>query len=654
LIPHDTSDNSPRYIHTKLEKLARLIYHPDDDALLNYLDDDGVSIEPEYYMPVIPMCLINGSEGIGTGWSTSIPNFNPRDIIKNIRLLIKSEPQEKLVPFYSGFTGKIEEDPKKPGSYTVFGTIERIDDTTLRISELPIQKWTQDYKEFLEGLMVVDAKKEEKERKKEEDKAKKQAKVEANVDDIPNEVKESKKKEPDIIDFKENHTDTTVSFTVTASKEKIDLFEAEKGGGLVSKFKLSTKISTTNMNLFTDEGRIEKFEHPEAVLAKFFHRRLAMYEKRKEHLLNIMHRELRLITNKARFVEEVCKGTIVISNRKRAEILLELKNRNYECFSKVVSKSTPSQVTESSDDDFDELETQDSDLSKGYDYLLGMKLWALTLEKVVELKKQLTEKKFDISNLEATASSALWERDLDAIETALDERDQYYATVAEEQAKAQMKNSKRKIVIKSTRKPKAKPYDEDDDNSFDEAKATKLSSAALKKPDFISRSKPASSKNIPDTAQPSKSTIPIVAAGKSIAPSMKVSSVQDDGDLPLAERMKRKFAASSPARDSKMKPISAVGDDDDLSFHSDDFEPASLTPAPKKGKTNATKSKARLKATTGKGGRITTVDSSFEDDDCVIVDKVVAAKPTGRSVRDRKPVTYTLDVDSDDSESASD
>ena len=103
---------SPRYIHTQLSKFARLIFHPDDDALLTYLDDDGVSIEPKYYLPIIPMLLVNGAQGIGTGWSSSVPNFNPRDLIENIRKLINAEQPvmddlSPMMPWYQGFQGTI-------------------------------------------------------------------------------------------------------------------------------------------------------------------------------------------------------------------------------------------------------------------------------------------------------------------------------------------------------------------------------------------------------------------------------------------------------------------------------------------------------------------------------------------------------------------
>ena len=98
---------SARYIFTRLEKIARTIFHPDDDALLNYLNDDGLSVEPEYYMPVIPMVLVNGSDGIGTGYSSTIQNHDPREVIDNIRKMINGEEPELIHPFFNGWTGEV-------------------------------------------------------------------------------------------------------------------------------------------------------------------------------------------------------------------------------------------------------------------------------------------------------------------------------------------------------------------------------------------------------------------------------------------------------------------------------------------------------------------------------------------------------------------
>lgn len=134
---------SPRYIFTKLEKITRTIFHPDDDELLNYLSDDGASIEPEYFMPVIPLVLVNGADGIGTGWSSKVPNYDPRIIIANLRRKLRGQEVEPMSPSYAGFTGEIIAEDENTTSFEVKGRIERIDDTTLVITELPVKVWTQ-------------------------------------------------------------------------------------------------------------------------------------------------------------------------------------------------------------------------------------------------------------------------------------------------------------------------------------------------------------------------------------------------------------------------------------------------------------------------------------------------------------------------------
>lgn len=98
---------SARYIFTKLEPITRTIFHPDDDELLNYLQDDGSSVEPEFYVPVIPMILVNGADGIGTGWSTSVQNYNPREVIANLRRMIDGEQPLEMEPYFHGFTGMV-------------------------------------------------------------------------------------------------------------------------------------------------------------------------------------------------------------------------------------------------------------------------------------------------------------------------------------------------------------------------------------------------------------------------------------------------------------------------------------------------------------------------------------------------------------------
>ena len=140
---------SARYIFTKLSPVTRHLFPESDDPVLDYLVDEGQSIEPSYYLPIIPLSLVNGADGIGTGWSTNIPQYDHRAIIQNIHRLMNDEEIIPMHPWYKGYTGSIEQ---AEGKHIVTGVYEVTDDDTLEITELPIGKWTRDYKTFLEDL----------------------------------------------------------------------------------------------------------------------------------------------------------------------------------------------------------------------------------------------------------------------------------------------------------------------------------------------------------------------------------------------------------------------------------------------------------------------------------------------------------------------
>lgn len=244
---------SPRYIFTQLTSIARKIFSASDDALLNYLDEDGKTIEPEWYIPVIPMVLVNGADGIGTGnifncqfslvgWSSKIPNFNPKDIIDNIRRLLKGEEVQPMIPWYRGFTGPIET-TDKPGRFKVSGIIKQLEGNIVEITELPVGMWTQEMKEFLEKEVM-------------------------GTDKGPGMVK----------DYEEHHLVNAVHFKVQMTEKGMEQALAE---GLETRFKLVNYINTTNMVAFDPSGRILKYNTPEDILIEFYHLRLEYYQKRK-------------------------------------------------------------------------------------------------------------------------------------------------------------------------------------------------------------------------------------------------------------------------------------------------------------------------------------------------------------------------------------
>ena len=601
-------------------------------------------------MPVIPLVLVNGSSGIGTGWSSNVPNYDPRAIIANIRRLIAGEEQEKLVPYYYGFTGDIiPETGKRTGSYSVRGKIERTSDTTLLITELPLKKWTQDYKLFLEGMMEIG----------------------------------KKGDEPDIKDFQENHTDTTVSFTINATKDKIDEFEKEKDG-LYGKFKLTTSIATSNMVLFDTEGRLAKYESPEHILSVFYEMRLDYYEKRKELLLRKLRREQKMLSNRARFVEEVCSGELVVNNRKRTDILADLQERGYD----LLEKEDKEQADDEESDVDEHDSATDAELARGYEYLLGMRIWALSYEKVKELRSQLAEKTQAVADLEETPPSQIWLDDLDAIEEALDERDAEMEAAEQEEVKAQKKNKKhqaKKAAAKKIAKKKKGDWDSDLESS-DESGGDMMDDSD---DDFASKKKaPTKRQALPKkrntvAKKPPPAPSSQVAVKKEFAaakPESMNNSISDEEpeEISLFDRlnkMKVRDSTSPKNAPSPVKSASSPAKSASDSFESLDastFEPASLTPAVKKApaKKPATKHARGAAATkkTAPATKKTTVAkkparvakkkivedfefNSDSDDDSEI--EVVNAPPRARSGRTTTKVSYSFS-DSEDEESDSD
>jgi DNA topoisomerase-2 len=261
---------SARYIFTRLSPETRKIFPPVDDNLLKYLDDDGEQIEPEFYAPTIPTLLVNGSTGIGTGFSTNIPSYNPKDIAHNVRRMIAGEAPLAMTPWYRGFRGTVEETSQgvyvSKGTYTVSGK-------TVTISELPIGTWTNDYKEFLEGLL----------------------------------------EKKFLNDFREKHTEENVLF-------ELDFV----GTPDVSSLKLDAPIRTSNMHAFDANGKIKKYDSPLNILKDWFDVRKEFYIKRKKFLLSDLTTRSTIAENKSRFIKMINDNELIVSKKSENVLTEEL------------------------------------------------------------------------------------------------------------------------------------------------------------------------------------------------------------------------------------------------------------------------------------------------------------------------------------------
>ena len=339
---------SARYIHTQLNMpIVGAIFHEDDRDILNYL-------EPEFFMPIIPMVLVNGASGIGTGFSTNIPCYNPVDIVLNLKKLMNNAEIEdielkELVPWYKGHTGKIEDGVS-------YGRYSRKDKTKIEVTELPIGVWTEDFKNLLEQKLDNGCKV--------------------------------------LRDYESHYTEKTVRFVliffneevttnllaISPSNDKITNFEHE--------FKLTSTrpLNTTNMHLYDHHGKIKKYSNANEILRDFYQVRMMMYEKRKNHRIKTLKGEMLNLDARIKFILSVINGEMKIMNVKKSTIEEKLDSEGYPKY----------------DDK--------------YDYLIKMSVYNFTFEKKEELLAEMNKRRDMLSEIESKSEIDMWTKDISMFE----------------------------------------------------------------------------------------------------------------------------------------------------------------------------------------------------------------------------------------------
>jgi len=388
---------SPRYIFTRLSPISRVLFPEVDDALLDYLEDDGTMIEPRFYCPIIPLLLVNGSQGIGTGWSTTIPAHDIYEVMEHIRgKLNNDESLCKIRPWSRGFTGRIELNETGTG-YRSIGVIEKKSKTSVVISELPIGKWTNDYKNHL--------------------------------------LKMQSRGEVD--SFIENHTTNTVSFIVTMKAAQLNRIRKN----LEKAFKLDSQMLLTNMNAFDSDMCIQKFDSPDDIVNAYFPIRMGLYHDRKIILESSKEYSTFVAQNKARFIEHVMDGTIDLLQGKKSKIdtVHNLEDLGFASmptletiFEKGRKKKRNHNWTEVSDTKTDVDASTDTtilqdekDETKSYDYLLNLPLASLTSDRIDALRREAEKTEEELKHIRNSTAESLWHGDLDTLDEYLHKNKMY-------------------------------------------------------------------------------------------------------------------------------------------------------------------------------------------------------------------------------------
>ncbi|PFH34188.1 putative DNA topoisomerase 2 [Besnoitia besnoiti] len=423
--------SAARYIFTKLAFYTRLVFHEADDPILEYEYEEGQRIEPKMYVPVIPTVLVNGSEGIGTGWSSFVPNYNPRDIIANLKRYIDGEEMQRMSPWYRGFKGRIEANAAGTG-FETSGLIEKCADDAYQITELPIKRWTQDYKEWLEEQLPT-----------------------------------AEKRDTLIADYRDCSSHEEIHFTVKVSEDRLDRPVRE---GLEKYFKLKTSLSTTNLTLFDPLGRVQRYANELEIIKEFAPVRLEFYNRRKAYCLAMLEKARRILSNRLRFILAVISGELVVSNKRKNVLVEELFSKGYDPMKEIEDAAEAEiraalkrdatiddeALAEGADEEGEE-EIVAGCTAKDYDYLLGMALWSLTLEKVEDLRGEMREKEVELEDLKRTSVQTLWKRDLDALLVALDKQDEIDEMLLQEGRKFQKKARGGQAALMAKKKGKAAP-----------------------------------------------------------------------------------------------------------------------------------------------------------------------------------------------------
>jgi DNA topoisomerase-2 len=336
---------SERYIFTCLNPLTRDIYKKEDENILEYLEDDGTPVEPIYYAPIIPMILVNGSKGIGTGFSTDIIPHDPLDIILYLKnKLNKMDSEIEIKPYFEGFTGEIIKISDK--KYLTKGKY-KIEKNSVHITELPIGLWTQDYIEYLASLL---------------DKKTQSEKI--------------------IVDFNDISNDTMIDIKVIFQAGKVnELYNnkiEENINGLEKFLKLYNYQTLTNMHLFDYNDKLKKYENVKDIVDDYYIKRLELYNKRKEYQLKILRDELVILSNKARFIQENLDDLIDLRKKSNLENENKLMERKYD------------------------------KIDNSYKYLLKLPMDSVSLENFEKLMKEKGEKESLIKKLESLTNIDLW------------------------------------------------------------------------------------------------------------------------------------------------------------------------------------------------------------------------------------------------------
>lgn len=370
-----------RYIFTYIEPIVPYIFRKEDNDILKYLSFEGKTIEPECYYPIIPMCLVNGCKGIGTGFSTDIPMYNPKDIINVLKKMINNTEIDEdfdLTPWYRFYKGKIDKIYDNNG-YRKYITHSIYDPITynnqVHITELPINVWVDDYvSKFIKFK-----------------------------DNKSKDGNEKKTKYQEYVNYADNFSSPD-NIDITLSLYPGKLFDLTKNtiddyNAFEDKLGLTSTISLSNMVLHDDKKILKKYNTLQDIFIEFYNIRIQKYKERKEYYKKVLQNEIDLNKYRIQFIQDYINHVIELYNVNEQDVINRLIELKYPRLS------------------FDIYATDDK---KSYSYITDMKMMNLTKEKLNDLIKKRDMKIAELEKYNNITIKQLWLNELDELEKFYD------------------------------------------------------------------------------------------------------------------------------------------------------------------------------------------------------------------------------------------
>ena len=338
---------APRYISTKLNENFRLLYK--DFELLESRYEEGIEIEPSFFLPIIPTVLLNGGSGIAVGFATNILNRNPIDLIDSCIKELSKRRYDEPKPWYKGFNGSCNRDETNPSTWILKGIYDVKNTSTVHISELPPSVTYEKYDKYLIS-------------------------------------KEDSKEIATYDDNSKSNIDYTLKF------KRADLDKLIKSKRL-SRFLKMEERQSENLTMLDENGKLKIFDNVKDIIKYFVNFRLTYYDKRKVYLIKTLQQDLTILSNKAAFIKAIIDGKLKINNVPKKDIVTWLTMTKYNLMDGSYSYLLSMPIHTLTKEKYEELLLQKQEKQKELDIIKSTLPIDMYKKDLSELKKVIIKNK---------------------------------------------------------------------------------------------------------------------------------------------------------------------------------------------------------------------------------------------------------------------